>query len=92
MARPWPARTKVASSSSSYFLKKDVTGTCSARERACSVASEGEVIPFSIFDSMPADRPEALASSATVMSSFLRNSRTSPPIDTSRLPSSDPVA
>ena len=53
-----------------------------ARDRALKVASVGEVMPFSILDSMPAESLAALASSTTVISSFLRNARTSRPIAT----------
>ena len=80
---PSPALTKTALRSSSKRRKKAVTGTPSARDSACSVVSDGEVMPFSIFDSMPSEMSVATARSATVMPSFLRNARTSRPIATS---------
>lgn len=52
--------------------KKAVSGTPSARDRDCSVVSDGEMLPFSIFDSMPSEMPVAAARSVTVMPSFLR--------------------
>ncbi len=85
MVRPWPARTKVASCSSSNLRKKAVTGTCRAFESSRRVASEGDVCPFSIFESMPVDMLAIAASSATVMLSLRRKSRTSRPIASSRL-------
>jgi hypothetical protein len=50
---------------------------------ASSVAREGEIDAFSIFDSMPAEIPAAVPSSATVKSSDLRKRRTSAPIPSS---------
>lgn len=52
--------------------KKAVSGTPSARDSDCSVVSDGEMLPFSIFDSMPSEMPVAAARSVTVMPSFLR--------------------
>ena len=43
---------------------------------ACRLASEGEIWPFSIFDSMPPDNPAEAASSETVMPMRRRNWRT----------------
>ncbi len=40
--------------------------TPSARDSACKVVSDGEVMPFSIFDSMPSEMSVATARSATV--------------------------
>ena len=68
IVRPSPAFTKVASRSSSKRRKKAVTGTSKARDSPRRVASEGEMPPFSIFDSMPVESPAALASSTTVIS------------------------
>ena len=45
--------------------------------------SEGEVLPFSILDNMPTDRPVDWDSSATVISCWRRKARTSRPIATS---------
>ena len=92
MVRPWPAFTKVASWISSNERNSAVTGTLSARDNACKVPSDGEVEPFSIFDSIPAEMPDDLASSAMVRPSFSRKARTSRPIDCSRSrPSAAPV-
>jgi len=57
-----------------------VIGTLSALARASSVPSDGEMLPFSIFDSMPAEMPAAAPSSVTVRSIALRNRRTSRPM------------
>jgi hypothetical protein len=49
-------------------------------------ASDAEMLPFSIFDSMPVEIPAEVPSSATVSSSSLRSFRTSLPIcDSSEL-------
>src|SRR5581483_1416406 len=53
--------------------KKLVSGTLSARASASRLSREAETLPFSIFDSMPADRPAWWASSAAVMSWRLRS-------------------
>ena len=65
----------------------EVTGTCNDPESIRKVASEGDVRPFSIFDSIPGERPACLASSITVISSFRRKARTSRPIAASRVKS-----
>lgn len=51
-----------------------MTGTPSAWASDCSVVSDGDVLPFSIFDSMPSEMPVAEARSAPVMPSFLQGS------------------
>src|SRR5581483_10157058 len=53
--------------------KKLVSGTLSARASASRLSSEADTLPFSILDSMPADRPAWCASSAAVMSWRLRS-------------------
>jgi hypothetical protein len=53
-----------------------VTGTLSACDRLCSVVSEGEVLPFSIFDSMPMESPVSSDSSLTVIRCAWRKPRT----------------
>src|SRR5215210_1256639 len=78
-----PALTNVASRTSSKLLNSDVTGTCRARDRDCSEDNDGEVAPFSIFESMPADICAAFANSLIVMLSFSRKRLTSRPIDSS---------
>ncbi len=67
---PSPALTKTALRSSSKRRKKEVSGTPSARDSDCNVVSEGEVMPFSILDSMPSERLVVAARSAIVMPSF----------------------
>ena len=52
---------------SSKRRKKEVSGTLIAWASVCSVLREGEVLPFSIFDSIPMDRPVRLDRSAMVM-------------------------
>ena len=54
---PSPALTNTASRRSSKRRNNAVTGTPSALDSACSVVSDAEVTPFSIFDSMPSERP-----------------------------------
>ena len=34
-----------------------MTGTCNARANACNVASDGEIEPFSMRESIPEERP-----------------------------------
>ena len=58
---PLPAFTKTAPRCSSKRWNKVETGTPSARARACSVVSDGEVLPFSILDSIPTERPVVVA-------------------------------
>ncbi len=60
-------------------------GTLSALASESSVASDGEIAPFSIFDNIPAEMPDDAASSAIVKSRDLRSRRTSEPIPASRL-------
>jgi hypothetical protein len=50
---------------------------------AFNVASDGEVRPFSIFDSIPGESPETLASSATVNPWSVRKARTCLPMASS---------
>src|SRR5262249_39827948 len=69
---------------SSKERKRAVTGTCRARERDWRLDREGEVVPFSILDSMPVEMPDDFASSAMVSPSFSRKFRTSRPIACSR--------
>src|SRR5262249_36831757 len=73
-------------------------GTLSAFASAPIVDRDGEMVPFSIFDSMPAEMPAAAPSSETVRSCPLRRRRTAMPISSSTLRgrrsvgASDPVA
>src|SRR5690349_17277882 len=76
MSRPLPALTKSTSCSSFRPRKKAVTGTFSASDSRASVARLGEACAFSIFDSMPLDKPVSSASWPTVSVSCSRNSRT----------------
>jgi len=46
--------------------KKLVMGTLSARASACSVEREGDVPPFSIFDSIPGESSASVANSVAV--------------------------
>ena len=66
------------------LANKRVMGTLSALARASSVPSDGEILPFSIFESIPAEIPAAAPSSATVRSIDLRNRRTWKPMLASR--------
>src|ERR1700723_332398 len=67
MITPLPAGTKEQSRRSSKVEKNVVIGTLSAFASACRLESDGEIWPFSIFDSMPPDSPAEAASSETVM-------------------------
>ena len=63
------------------FRKQSAYGyVASAFARPSSVPSDGEILPFSILESVPAEIPAAAPSSATVRSIDLRNRRTSNPI------------
>jgi hypothetical protein len=83
MRTPLPALTNEQSRRSSLSANSRLTGTLSALANASSVAREGEIDAFSIFDSMPAEIPAAVPSSATVKSSDLRKRRTWAPIPSS---------
>src|SRR5262249_12565869 len=83
MRTPRPAFTNEQSRRSSVSANRALIGTLSAWASATRVASDGEIAPFSIFDSMPAEIPAARPSSATVKSSDLRRRRTSAPIPAS---------
>ena len=64
-------------------VKSRVIGTLSAVAIACKVASDGEMAPFSTFESIPVEIPAAAPSSATVRSFDFRKLRISRPIKTS---------
>ena len=95
MVTPWPARTKEQSRCSSNVANNCVSGTLRACASDCSVASEGEIWPFSIFDSIPAEIPAATARSETVSSPRRRNKRICAPSACSSVrsavPAPDPV-
>ncbi len=59
MRTPLPALTNEQSRRSSLSANSRLIGTLSALASASSVASDGEIEPFSIFDSMPAEMPAA---------------------------------
>ena len=59
-ATPAPALTNTALRSSSKLLSSAVIGTLSAWDKACSVVSDAEMTPFSIFDIMPTEMLAAL--------------------------------
>src|SRR5882757_9486484 len=85
MRTPCPALTNEQSRRSSDSANRLLIETLSAFARAPIVDSDGEIDPFSIFDSMPAEMPAAVPSSATVRSRPLRSRRTSVPISSSTL-------
>lgn len=63
--------------------KNDVSGTDSAFASVCNVVSEGEVLPFSILESIPTEIAVCFDRSATVMFCCLRKARNSRPMATS---------
>ena len=60
-------------------MNSAVIGTFSAAASDCSVASEGAVWPFSIFDSIATESPAACATSEAVMLSDWRSAFTCAP-------------
>ena len=60
------------SRSCSNCLKKAVIGIERALDNVCNVESEGDVLPFSIFDNMPVDKPVIFDRSDTVISICFR--------------------
>src|SRR5262245_38579428 len=80
MRTPRPPLTNEQSRRSSVSANNRLIGTLSALASASRVASDGEIAPFSIFDSMPDEIPAATPSSVTVRSSDLRSLRTSAPM------------
>src|SRR6185312_16499497 len=85
MRTPCPDLTNEQSRRSSDSANRLLIETLSALASALSVDSDGEIVPFSIFDSMPALIPAFMPSWATVRSMARRKRRTCAPISSSML-------